>query len=298
MKEEKVAYWRWREYHMVVPKKNWKSSDIITAGVDIGSVSSKGVIMTDGEVYSLSVMRTGSNSPDSAKKVMDWAMEGTGLKLGDLKYIVGTGYGRVNVPMANKAITEIACHAKGANYIWGPTVRTVLDVGGQDIKAIHCDEKGKVTSFLMNDKCAAGTGRGMEVFAELLKIPIEEIGTVSLKIDKEPEPVSCTCVAFAKTEAIGLLRKGWSKEKVLAAYTRAMAIRMCNLLKKVGVERDFVITGGQSKNIGIVTRIENIIGIRRLPVPKWENTGVDPIVAGAIGAALFAKALYERSQAS
>jgi len=298
MKEEKVAYWRWREYHMVVPKKNWKSSDIITAGVDIGSVSSKGVIMTDGEVYSLSVMRTGSNSPDSAKKVMDWAMEGTGLKLGDFKYIVGTGYGRVNVPMANKAITEIACHAKGANYIWGPTVRTVLDVGGQDIKAIHCDEKGKVTSFLMNDKCAAGTGRGMEVFAELLKIPIEEIGTVSLKIDKEPEPVSCTCVAFAKTEAIGLLRKGWSKEKVLAAYTRAMAIRMCNLLKKVGVGRDFVITGGQSKKTGIVTRIENIIGIRRLPVPKWENTGVDPIVAGAIGAALFAKALYERSQAS
>ena len=283
---------------MVVPKKNWKSSDIITAGVDIGSVSSKGVIMTDGEVYSLSVMRTGSNSPDSAKKVMDWAMEGTGLKLGDFKYIVGTGYGRVNVPMANKAITEIACHAKGANYIWGPTVRTVLDVGGQDVKAIHCDEKGKVTSFLMNDKCAAGTGRGMEVFAELLKIPIEEIGTVSLKIDKEPEPVSCTCVAFAKTEAIGLLRKGWSKEKVLAAYTRAMAIRMCNLLKKVGVERDFVITGGQSKKTGIVTRIENIIGIRRLPVPKWENTGVDPIVAGAIGAALFAKALYERSQAS
>ena len=298
MKEEKVEYWRWHEYHIIVPNKNWKNADIITAGVDIGSVSSKAAIMTDGEVYSLSVMRTGSNSPDSAKKVMDWAMEGTGLKLSDFKYIVGTGYGRVNVPMANKAITEIACHAKGANYIWGPTVRTVLDVGGQDIKAIRCDERGKVTSFLMNDKCAAGTGRGMEVFADLLKIPIEEIGEVSLKIDKEPDPVSCTCVAFAKTEAMGLLRRGWPKEKVLAAYTRAMAIRMCNLLERVGCEKDFVITGGQSKNIGIVTRIENLIGIRRLPVPKWRETGLDPMVAGAIGAALFAKALYEKSQAS
>ena len=295
-KEEKVEYWRWREYHKIVSGNGWKDADIITAGVDVGSVGSKAVIMTDGDLYSSSVMRTGSNSPDSAKKVMDWAMEGTGLKLTDLKYIVGTGYGRVNVPMANKAITEIACHAKGANYIWGPTVRTILDVGGQDVKAIRCDERGRVTSFLMNDKCAAGTGRGMEVFADLLKIPIGEVGEASLKIDEEPDPVSITCVVFSKTEAMGLLRKGWPKEKVLAAYTRAMALRMCKLLERVGIEKDFVITGGQSKNIGIVTRIENIIGIKRLPVPQWEENGLDPMVAGAIGAALLAKALYEKSQ--
>jgi len=197
--------------------------------------------------------------------------------------------------MANRAITEIACHAKGANYIWGPTVRTVLDVGGQDVKAIRCDERGKVVSFLMNDKCAAGTGRGMEVIADLLKIPIEEVGKVSLSVNKEPKPVSSTCVVFAKTEAVGLLRKGWSKEKVLAAYMRAMAIRMSELIEKVGCEKDFVITGGQSKNIGIVNRIENILGMKRLPVPNLEETGLDPISAGAIGAALFAKALYEKS---
>ena len=211
---------------------------------------------------------------------------------------MGTGYGRVNVPMANKAVTEIACHAKGANYIWGPTVKTILDVGGQDIKAIRCDENGRVTSFLMNDKCAAGTGRGMEVFADLLKVPVEQIGEVSLKVNEEPEPVSCTCVVFAKTEAVGLLRKGWPKEKVLAAYTRAMALRMSKLLERVGCEKEFVVTGGQSKNIGIVTRIENIIGMKRLPVPNYEENGLDPMVAGAIGAALFAKALYEKSQAS
>lgn len=295
-KKETVDYWRWLEYRSVMPGRDWKNADVITAGVDVGSVGSKAVIMADGKIYSWSVMRTGSNSSDSAKKVMDWAMEGTGLELSDFNYIVGTGYGRVNVPMANRAITEIACHAKGANYIWGPTVRTVLDVGGQDVKAIRCDERGKVVSFLMNDKCAAGTGRGMEVIADLLKIPIEEVGKVSLSVNKEPEPVSSTCVVFAKTEAVGLLRKGWSKEKVLAAYIRAMAVRMSELIEKVGCERDFVITGGQSKNIGIVSRIENILGMKRLPVPNLEQTGLDPVAAGAIGAALFAKALYEKSR--
>jgi benzoyl-CoA reductase subunit A len=291
-----VEYWRWQEYHRVLPDKKWKNKDIITAGVDVGSVGSKAAIMIDGDIYSWGVTRTGSNSPESASKALGMALEDTGLRTADLKYIVGTGYGRVNVPMANKAITEIACHAKGANYIWGSSVRTVLDVGGQDIKAIRIDETGRVVSFLMNDKCAAGTGRGMEVFADLLQIPIEQIGEVSLKVAQEPEPVSCTCVAFAKTEAMGLLRKGWSKEKVLAAYTRAMAVRMANLINRVGLERELVITGGQSKNIGIVSRIEENLGLKTLPSPKWRENGLDPMVAGAIGAALLGRALYLREQ--
>jgi benzoyl-CoA reductase subunit A len=291
-----VEYWRWIEYHRVVPDKKWKNKDIITAGVDVGSVGSKAAIMIDGDIYSWGVTRTGSNSPESASKALGMALEDTELRAEDLKYIVGTGYGRVNVPMANKAITEIACHAKGANYIWGPSVRTVLDVGGQDIKAIRIDETGRVVSFLMNDKCAAGTGRGMEVFADLLQIPIEQIGEVSLKVAQEPEPVSCTCVAFAKTEAMGLLRKGWSKEKVLASYTRAMAVRMANLINRVGLERELVITGGQSKNIGIVSRIEENLGVKTLPSPKWRENGLDPMVAGAIGAALLGRALYLKAQ--
>jgi bzd-type benzoyl-CoA reductase Q subunit len=296
-KEKNTEYWRWGEYQRVLSGRDLNNAETITAGVDVGSVGSKAVIMTDGEIYSWSVMRTGSNSSDSANKALGWAMENTGLTLKDFDYIVGTGYGRVNVPMANRAITEIACHAKGANYIWGPAVRTVLDVGGQDVKAIRCDQNGKVVSFLMNDKCAAGTGRGMEVIADLLKIPIEDVGKVSLSVTEEPKPVSSTCVVFAKTEAVGLLRKGWSKEKVLAAYMRAMAIRMSELIEKVGCEKDFVITGGQSKNIGIVQRVENILGIKSLPTPNLE-TGRDPVSAGAIGAALFAKALYEKSRKS
>ena len=289
-------YWRWQEYRRVFNDKKWKNKDIITAGVDVGSVGSKAAIMIDGDVYSYGVMRTGSNSPESASKVLNMALQDTGLRAEDLKYIVGTGYGRVNVPMANKAITEIACHAKGANYIWGPSVRTVLDVGGQDIKAIRIDETGRVLSFLMNDKCAAGTGRGMEVFADLLQIPIEQIGEVSLKVAEEPEPVSCTCVAFAKTEAMGLLRKGWTKEKVLAAYTRAMAIRMANLINRVGLERELVVTGGQSKNIGIVSRIEEHLGVKTLPSPDWRGNGLDPMVAGALGAALLGRVLYLKAQ--
>lgn len=290
------AYWRWQEYQRIIPGKNWTNKDIITAGVDVGSVGSKAAIIVNGEIYSWCITRTGANSPESAKKALEWAMQDTGLKQSDIKYVVGTGYGRVNVPMANKAITEIACHAKGANYIWGPRVHTVLDVGGQDIKAIRCDDTGRVTSFLMNDKCAAGTGRGMEVFADLLKIPIEEIGEMSLKVEEEPPPVSCTCVAFAKTEAVGLLRKGWSKEKVLAAYTRAMAVRMSNLINRVGLEKELVITGGQSKNIGIVTRIENVLEVKCLPMPNWRNDGLDPMIAGALGAGLLAKALYDKAQ--
>ena len=138
----------------------------------------------------------------------------------------------------------------------------------------------------------------MEVIADLLKIPIEEVGKVSLSVAEEPEPVSSTCVVFAKTEAVGLLRKGWTKEKVLAAYIRAMAIRMTELIEKVGCEKDFVITGGQSKNIGLVERVENILGVKSLPVPDLDKSGRDPASAGAIGAALFAKALFEKSQRS
>jgi len=296
MTEEKKEYWRWKEYRKTIEGKDWKTGKIITAGIDIGSIGSKAVIMVDGEIYALGIIRTGSNSPDSAKRVLDFTLEGTDLKFENINYIVGTGYGRVNVPMANKTITEISCHAKGANFIWGDSVRTVLDVGGQDIKAISIDEKGNVVSFLMNDKCAAGTGRGMEVIADLLSLPIEEIGEASLKVKEDPPPLNCTCVVFAKSEAVSLLRKGWTKEKVLAAYCRAMAQRMFDLLKRIGIKKDFVVTGGQSKNIGTVSRLESLLGFKRLQVPDWEKNGKDPMVAGAIGAAIFAKALYEKSK--
>jgi bzd-type benzoyl-CoA reductase Q subunit len=221
---------------------------------------------------------------------MNWALEGTGLILDNLRYTVGTGYGRVNVPFARRAITEIACHGRGANFMYGPTVRTVLDMGGQDCKAIHIDEKGKVTNFLLNDKCAAGTGRGMEVFADLLGVSINTIGEMSLQVDEEPPPVSSTCVVFAKSEASGLLRKGWPREKVIAAYTSAMAHRVAALLGRIGVEPDFAITGGIAKNVGVVSRLEKELRIRAL-TPKYDTQ-----IAGAVGAALIARDLAERGK--
>lgn len=284
----KKEYWSWKEYNWRNPDIDWRKADIITTGVDVGSVSSQAVIMCDGELYAYASMRTGPDSPNSALSAINWAMEDTGLTLNDIHFKVGTGYGRVNVPFANKAITEIACHARGANYMYGPTVRTILDMGGQDCKAIHCDGKGKVTSFLMNDKCAAGTGRGMEVFADLLGVSIEEVGERSLQVEEEPEPVSSTCVVFAKSEATSLLRSGWSTEKVLAAYCAAMAHRVISLLERNGMELDFAITGGIAKNVGVVSRIENEMGVKALK-PKYDNQ-----IAGALGAALFAKALVRK----
>ncbi|WP_455463197.1 benzoyl-CoA reductase, bzd-type, subunit Q [Candidatus Hodarchaeum mangrovi] len=286
---ETKEYWRWTESRWNNPDLDWKEGDIISAGVDVGSVSTQSVVMVDGDMFCYSNMRTGSDSPDSANRSMNWALEGTGLPLDKIKYTVGTGYGRVNVPFANRALTEIACHARGANFMYGPSIRTVLDMGGQDCKAIRCDNRGKVTAFLMNDKCAAGTGRGMEVFADLLQIHINDVGQMSL-VEEEPEPVSSTCVVFAKSEAVGLLRKGWTKETVLAAYCGAMAHRVVTLLERLGVENDFAITGGIAKNIGVVSRIEKELKITA-PEPS-----IDPQLAGAIGAALFGKALVEKAR--
>ncbi len=287
---QKREYWRWTEYNWRDESLDWRGARVISVGIDVGSVSSQAVILCDGKLFAYSSLRTGSNSPTSAQRALDAALEKTEVPREKIHYIVATGYGRVNIPIAHKAITEIACHARGANFIYGPTVRTVLDMGGQDCKAIRCDEKGKVTNFLMNDKCAAGTGRGMEVMADLLQVPIEEVGPASLAVDEEPPPVSSTCVVFAKSEVLSLLRLGWPREKVLAAFCSAMAHRTVELLMRIGVEREFAITGGIAKNAGIVQRVKRELGIEALK-PK-----IDPQIAGALGAALFAKALYEKEQ--
>ncbi len=287
-----AEYWRWKEYRWHDENRRWQDADLVTAGVDVGSVSSQAVIVCDGELYAFASMRTGSDSPQSATRVMDWALSETDLTLDDIGFCVGTGYGRVNVPFSQKAITEIACHARGANYMYGPGVRTVLDMGGQDCKVIRCDERGKVQSFVMNDKCAAGTGRGMEVFADLLQVPIEEVGDLSYDVEEEPEPVSSTCVVFAKSEATGLLREGWPKSRVLAAYCSAMAHRVVSLLQQVGVENDFAITGGIAKNRGVVGRLEKEIGVTALPAK------IDTQIAGALGGALFAQNLLKKKRAA
>ncbi|MBI4317228.1 MAG: benzoyl-CoA reductase, bzd-type, subunit Q [Chloroflexi bacterium] len=283
-------FWRWKECIWKAPSLDWRKARSLTAGVDVGSVSSKAVILADGELLAYSNLRTGSGSRDSARKAMDAALDGIGIELEDLDFMVGTGYGRANVPFAHKTLTEISCHARGACYLGGSRVRTILDMGGQDCKVIRCDEKGKATSFLMNDKCAAGTGRGMEVMADLLQVHIDQLGPLSLSIDAEPPRVSSTCVVFARSEALGLLRQGWSKAEVLAAYCEAMAHRVVVLLERIGVEEEFAVTGGIAKNIGVVRRVEKALGLKAVEIKP------DPQVAGAVGAALFARDFLARSR--
>ena len=283
--EKKPEYWRWTESNWKNPDINWEEAKIITAGIDVGSVSSQAVICADGEIFAYSNMRTGSDSPESAQNALNYALEGTGMTEDKIQYCIGTGYGRVNVPMADRSITEIACHARGANFIYGNEVRTVLDVGGQDCKAIRCDEKGKVINFLMNDKCAAGTGRGMEVFADLLSVPIIEVD-----VKEEPTPVSSTCVVYAKTEATGLLRKGWEVNEVLAAYCSAMAERIYSLIERIGIEKEFAITGGMAKNKGVIDRLMKIIDMEPMQT-QWDTQ-----IAGAAGAALFGFTLVQKGK--
>lgn len=283
-------FWRWPESRWTSPDVEWRDGEVVAAGVDVGSVSSQAVVLVDGDLYCHASRRTGASSPDSARGVMSWALEGTGLELADIEYVVGTGYGRANVPFAQKTATEIACHARGANFMYGPEVRTVLDMGGQDCKVIRCDHRGKVVEHLVNDKCAAGTGRGMEVFADLVSVPIEDVGEMSLRVEEEPDPISSTCVVFAKTEAIGLLRDGRPREQVLAAYCGAMAHRVVELLDRLGVEPDFAITGGIAKNPGIVRRIERELDVEALE-PRHDTQ-----LAGAVGAALLAKTRVERAR--
>ena len=283
-------FWRWPETNWVNPDIRWEGATYITLGIDVGAVSSQAVIMADGAIYAFSNMRTGWDSPKSAVNALRFALAKSDMPENRIDCCVGTGYGRVNVPMADRTVTEIACHARGANFLYGPEVRTVLDVGGQDIKAIRCRDKGKVTDFLMNDKCAAGTGRGMEVFADLLCVPIGEVGDRSFEVDREPRPVSSTCVVYAKSEATGLLRKGWGINEVLAAYCSAMAARIYSVLERVGVEPGFAITGGMAKNRGVIDRLKTRIGHKPLKT-KWDTQ-----LAGAAGAALFGHTLCRKGK--
>ncbi|MFC2010021.1 acyl-CoA dehydratase activase [Chloroflexota bacterium] len=276
-----VEYWKWPEVDWVSTGIDSKKAAVITVGVDVGAISSKAAIMCDGELYAFSVMRTDGDSKGSAQMAIDKALKGAGMQIGDIHYIVSTGYGRANAPFAGKTMTEIACHARGAHYMYGPTVRTVLDMGGQDCKAIICDAEGKVVNFIMNDKCASGAGRGIEIFADMVAVPIQEMGRLSLDVEKEPEPVSTTCVTYANSMAAYLMARGTPRNEVLASQNFSIAWRVYIMLKRIGVEKDLAITGGIAKNTGITSRIERELGFESLP-PKG-----DPQIVGAVGAALF-----------
>jgi len=255
------------------------------AGIDIGSRGAKGVVMDNNHIVSYTIRDTGPESVKTAEETMDSVLECTGLTRDDISYVVATGYGRVLVPFANANISEISCHARGAHWYF-PSVRTILDMGGQDCKAINCDENGRVTNFIMNDKCAGGTGRFLEVIADVLQIPLEEIGPKSLESTQD-FPFSTICAVFAKSEALSLLKKGVAKPDILNGLHDAIAVRSYNLMRRISIEKDFTITGGISKNVGMVKKLQQKVGLEPLMAP-------DAQIIGALGAALFAR---ERAEA-
>jgi len=276
------------EYASMNEQLDWTRAKIIVAGVDIGAVSSKAVILLDGQPYVLSRVTTRAPK-ESALRAINAALAQTDLKLENIHYIVATGRGRTQVPFARRAVSEIACSAAGAVRIWGPSVRTVLDAGGQSCKAIHCTEKGRATDFLWNDKCAAGIGRSIESFADLMNKDLAEIGSISLQSDKFPR-LSDFCPVYARSEALDLIRSKVPVEQLIAAYHYAMAKRISTLVARSGVKKDFVIIGGLAKNPGIVDRVESILKVNRLaPKSDW-----DPSLTPALGAALFADSFCRR----
>ncbi len=253
---------------------------MLTAGIDIGSRASKAVVLEDGKMIASYIGDTGAESVVTSKSTMAKTLEGTGLNIEDMDYVVATGYGRVLVPFANENISEISCHARGINYYF-PSVRTILDMGGQDCKAISVDGEGKVTNFVMNDKCAGGTGRFLEMIAEVLGVPLSEIGETALQ-SRSAIPFNTICAVFARTEAVAYLRKGIPKADILSGLNEAIAIRCLNLLKRVSIQSDFSISGGIAKNKGMVAKIAEKVELTPLLAD-------DPQLAGCLGAALFAR---------
>ena len=254
---------------------------MIVAGVDIGSLSSKALIMEDEKILSWSLTLTGPSSQDSAANAMDLALKECGLSLKDIAYIVSTGYGRVNVPFSQATITEISCHARGSNWLF-PEVRTILDMGGQDCKAIRCDEQGRVTDFALNDKCAAGTGRYLERIARTLGLELEQIGPLSLQPVEGALPVSSLCAVFAERDVNNLMRRGKHVNDILAGATDAIASRILTLLSQVRVTEALCISGGVAKNIGVVKRLEEKLNLKA-------RIAFEPQIVGGLGAALFAR---------
>ncbi len=254
---------------------------MIVAGCDIGSLTAKAVIMDNDKVLASAVVRAGTRPADSAEKVMEKALKRCGLNMKEIAHIVGTGYGREQIPFVTSVASEITCHGKGAWHVM-PSVRMVIDIGGQDAKATRLNADGNVARYIYNDKCASGTGRFLEVMAEALEIPLAEMGDVGAR-STEKLSISNQCVIFAETEVVSLVNEGKETADIVNALHHALAKRVSALARSIEVEQDVVMTGGVAKNSGVFGALSQALGIGMKAL-----NGVDPQIVGAMGAALFA----------
>lgn len=256
------------------------------AGIDIGSTMTKAVILDKGIMASV-VGPTGPEQRRLANKVMEDALKQASLSFSSLTFIVATGYGRINVPFADRQFTEITCHARGIVHLF-PQARTIIDIGGQDVKGIKIDASGKIVDFVMNDKCAAGSGRFIEVIAETLGVPLEGVGELSLQ-SLRPATISNLCTIYAQQEVAASLAEGVPLSDLLAGVHLSLADRICRMVNRLKVEDSVIVTGGGAKNRGLLRALSEMLG-HRLLVPE------EPLLTGALGAALLGRDLVERAQ--
>ncbi len=250
------------------------------AGVDVGSTQTKATIINEaGEIVCRSLTDTGSNVVLAAENAFHMALEAGNLREEEVEYVVGTGYGRYRVTFGNTQVTEISCHARGAVHMF-PRTRTVLDMGGQDTKAIRIGSLGEILDFCMNDKCAAGTGRFLGAASSALEIPLDALGPTALQSTK-PVKISTTCTVFAESEVISWLGKGKKIEDILWGVHQSIASRSIGLMRRVGIEEEVSFTGGVAKNAGMVAALEEKLELKL-------NISDESHYMGALGAALFA----------
>jgi predicted CoA-substrate-specific enzyme activase len=252
------------------------------AGCDVGSMSSKAVIMRDNNVVASTVIFSKPDPADSAREVMDMALSHAGCTRSDIACCVGTGYGRKSIDFANAVESEITCHGKGAQWLM-PSVHMVIDIGGQDAKAIRLDDSGNVMRFAYNDRCASGTGRFLEIMAGALGVSIQDMGDLSLTA-KNPVAISNQCVVFAETEIISLINAGKNLADIISGLHKSLAHRVAALAKGVELSKEVTMTGGVAKNKGMFTALEAALGVAITPMEK-----TDPQIIGALGAALLAR---------
>jgi len=258
------------------------------AGIDIGSTMTKAVILDHGIIATV-IGPTGPEQRRLANRVMEEVLRQADLPFEAITYIVSTGYGRINVPFADKQVTEISCHARGIAHLL-PQARTVIDIGGQDSKAIKINATGRPTNFIMNDKCAAGSGRFVEVIADTLGLSLEEMGDVSLK-STNPAQISNICTIWAQQEVASRLAEGLPVPDLVAGVHRSLAERVARMVNRLKVEREVVLTGGGGKNKGLARALSEQLGCELLLPPE-------PLVTGALGAALLGKDLAEKARKS
>jgi predicted CoA-substrate-specific enzyme activase len=253
---------------------------MLVAGVDVGSTQTKAVVL-DGarKIRGRALIDTGAIITRAAENAFDLAVTDAGVGAREVAYVVGTGYGRYKVSFGHAQVTEISCHARGAQYMF-PNTHTVLDIGGQDTKAIRVGENGQVLDFSMNDKCAAGTGRFLGAGAYALDIPLGELGPLALGA-RNPVKITTTCTVFAESEIISWLARGKKAEDVLMGVHQAIAARSLSLIRRVGVEEEVTFTGGVTRNVAMVRILQDLLGTKL-------NVSPDAHYLGAIGAALFA----------